>query len=75
MSDCWLATHGVMEHGAMGPCDGQLSRAHLLPKALIKRTDPAKMWDRRGWVWACGGVVGNARRRGARRRARAELVA
>lgn len=60
MSDCWLATHGVMERGQMGPCDGQLFRVHLLPKALIKRTDPAKKWDRRGWVWACGGINGNA---------------
>jgi hypothetical protein len=60
VSDCWLATHGVMENGEMGPCDGAPRRVHLIPKRLIKRKDPAKMWDRRAWVWACGGPRGNA---------------
>jgi hypothetical protein len=59
---CWLATHGVMEKGRpMAPCVGQLRRVHLIPKQLIKRRDPAKAWDERGWVWACGGAgMGNA---------------
>jgi hypothetical protein len=49
-----------MEHGdPLPPCDGSLVRVHLLPKQKIRKAggDPT---DRRGWVWACGGPMGNA---------------
>jgi hypothetical protein len=79
---CWLATHGVMEKGRpMAPCCGQLRRVHLIPKQLIKKRDPAKAWDERGWVWGCGGPMGNAGHHGmldhsrTLRVARAELPA
>lgn len=42
----------------MPACDGRLVRAHLIPKRLIKRSGGA-VWDRRAWVWACGGPMGN----------------
>lgn len=58
--DCWLAHHGLMEHGdPMPACNGQqLVRIHLIPRQLLKReglneTDPAT------WVLGCGGIRGN----------------
>ena len=55
---CWLALFGVMEHGdPMGPCDGRLVRCHLIPKPLLVRAQ-GKVWDRRAWVWGCGGETG-----------------
>jgi hypothetical protein len=41
------------------PCDGRLVRAHLLPRRLIKTLNPDLEWDPRGWVWSCGGPMGN----------------
>jgi hypothetical protein len=34
---CWLAEHGVHERGPMPPCDGQLVRAHLLPRQHMRK--------------------------------------
>ncbi len=57
---CFLAEHGVMDHGdPMPPCSGQLIRAHLIPKQMLKRAGHDPM-DWRSWVWACGGIMGNA---------------
>jgi hypothetical protein len=36
------------------PCDGQLRRVHLVEKQALRRRGHDK-WDRRAWVWACGG--------------------
>lgn len=65
MTGCFLAQHGVMELGdPMPPCDGQLVRVHLIPQQQLKRTDAYRrqelaLYDRRLWVWACGGIMGN----------------
>jgi hypothetical protein len=57
---CWLAVLGHMEHGdPMPPCSGRLVRVHLIPKQLLK-TKGNYEWDERSWVWACGGIMGNA---------------
>ena len=59
MDMCYLALFGVMENGdPMPKCDGPLVRVHLIPKQLIKR-EGGKVWDRRAWVWGCGGIAGN----------------
>lgn len=56
---CFLAAHGVIEHGdPMPPCDGRLIRAHLIPKQLLKR-EGLDHEDPRTWVLACGGPMGN----------------
>jgi hypothetical protein len=60
---CWFAE--VLGPPA-GACDGQLVRAHLVPKQALKREmggmdgiDRATLlWDARSWVWACGGPTG-----------------
>jgi hypothetical protein len=63
---CWLERFGQMENGdPMPPCSGELIRAHLIPRQLLLRTVPAErsaeiVNDSRGWVWACGGPMGNA---------------
>jgi hypothetical protein len=63
---CWLAKHGVMEHGdPMPPCAGELIRAHLIPRQVLNaeltRFDALQaIHDPRSWVWACGGPMGNA---------------
>jgi hypothetical protein len=55
---CWLSKHGHMEHGdPMTPCDGELIRAHLIPKQLLIREGLNPM-DPRTFVWACGGPTG-----------------
>jgi hypothetical protein len=55
---CWLGVFGVMELGdPLPPCDGQLIRVHLIPRQLLKRNG-ANQWDRRSWVWCCGGPTG-----------------
>lgn len=57
--------YGYMEDGSpMTPCSGRLIRAHLISKQILKRHggDPN---DPRSWVWACGGIVGNAGHHGA----------
>jgi hypothetical protein len=56
---CYLAQHGVHESGSMPPCDGQLIRAHLIPRQLLKR-EGLDHEDPRTWVLACGGPMGNA---------------
>jgi hypothetical protein len=56
---CWLAAFGVLEHGdPMPACDGRLVRCHLIPKQVIQRAG-GKVWDRRAWVWGCGGPTGS----------------
>jgi hypothetical protein len=62
VSDCYLARYGFMVDGSpLPPCDGQLIKAHLLPRQLLKREGLAKLiHDDRTWVWACGGIMGNA---------------
>jgi hypothetical protein len=47
------------------PCDGRLVKAHLIPRNLLFRSlDPITarkvIADPRSWVWACGGIMGNA---------------
>ena len=59
---CWLAQFSDT------PCDGQLIRAHLLPKQKIRQEINARRltkaekqelyWDPRCWVPACGGPTG-----------------
>jgi hypothetical protein len=49
----------------MPPCDGRLVKAHLIPQQTLLRELPAELsaslvWDRRVWVLACGGIMGNA---------------
>ena len=57
---CWLGTFGQIEHDdPMPACDGRLVRCHLIPQQLIKR-EGGRPWDRRAWVWACGGITGNS---------------
>jgi hypothetical protein len=63
---CWIARHGRIDGWpTMPPCDGQLIRAHLIPRQLLLRELPAEMAagvinDPRTWVMACGGPIGNA---------------
>jgi hypothetical protein len=64
MRYCWLELNGFMELGdPMPPCEGQLVRAHLIPKQQLLKAVPAErsgeiVNDTRGWVWACGGPTG-----------------
>jgi hypothetical protein len=59
---CWFAeTLGA----PAGMCDGQLVRAHLVPKQAVWReirwldeSTSLTLWDERAWVWACGGPTG-----------------
>lgn len=57
---CWLAQHGVMEHGdAMPPCEGQLIHAHLIDQQELRRRGLSLLaGDQRTWVLACGGISG-----------------
>lgn len=61
--NCWLAQFSER------PCEGQLIRAHLIPKQRIRRELrgrhdlgydglDAAIWDPRVWVPACGGPTG-----------------
>lgn len=54
---------------ASTPCDGQLVRAHLLPRQLLKRHVPDRaaelIQDPRSWVPACGGITGCSGHHGA----------
>lgn len=50
---CWLAGRP-----GVGPCDGRLVRAHLIPKQRIKREYPLGVWWAPGEVYA---VVRNGR--------------
>jgi hypothetical protein len=58
----------------LGGCDGQLVKAHLIPKQRIKRetligatkTQMAEVvWDPRCWVYMCGGPTGIGGHHGA----------
>lgn len=69
-SFCFLAEHGVWEHGPMPSCDGKLIRAHLLPRRLLLRelkpvAAVAAIDDPRSWVMACGGPIGCSGHHGA----------
>lgn len=60
---CWFAR-------ALGPaagaCDGELVKAHLVPKQAIRRERrDVDLWDRRLWVPACGGPTGIGGHHGA----------
>lgn len=56
---CYLAMNGEIENGKPMPsCHGPLIRAHLIPKQRIRKVSGADVWDRRSWVWACGGDQG-----------------
>lgn len=66
MTGCWFARELGLPAGS---CDGELVRAHLLPKEKIRREiarrpmPPAlrreTVWDPRLLVPACGGPMGN----------------
>lgn len=48
------------------PCEGRLIRAHLIPRQLLKREGLAAFVDdHRGYVYACGGAMGNSGHHGA----------
>jgi hypothetical protein len=52
-----------MERGdPMPPCDGRLIRAHLIPKQTLRCAGLTVrgQWSEVYWVWACGGVMGQA---------------
>lgn len=62
--NCWVKQH-VPHVGT--PCDGELVKAHLIPKQRIRRelrlgrSDAeleALVWDERVWVPVCGGPTG-----------------
>lgn len=58
LDDCWLAWHGVMEHGdPVPPCTGSLVRVHLIPRQVLKREHLPQL-DPRTYVYACGGITG-----------------
>ena len=62
---CYLAQHGIYERGTMPPCEGQLIKAHLLPRQLLRRelgpiqADEA-IRNPASWVPACGGPQGQS---------------
>jgi len=59
-SFCFFRAFGVIEHGDPMPlCSGRLVRCHLIPKVVLERAG-GRVWDRRAWVWACGGETGVA---------------
>lgn len=64
MTVCWVKEH-VLHVGTR--CDGELVKAHLIPKQRIRRelkagrSDEqleALVWDPRVWVPVCGGPTG-----------------
>jgi hypothetical protein len=60
---CWVARFGMYERGHMPPCDGQVIRAHLIPRRLLLReldaaTAAKAIDDPRSWVPCCGGPTG-----------------
>lgn len=59
---CWLRTFG------RGQCFGRLVKAHLIPQQTLRKeiayATPEIIWDPRVWVWACGGIMGNASHHG-----------
>jgi hypothetical protein len=67
MTECFFAGWP-----SVGPCDGRLIRAHLIPQQKIKRAvrgdeRTLKDWlaDERGWVPCCGGPMGLSGHHGA----------
>ena len=55
---CWLGAFGFMDNGdPVAKCDGRLVRCHLIPKQKIAKAG-GRVWDRRSWVWGCGGPTG-----------------
>lgn len=59
---CWVAERAA-KIGGVGPCDGRLIRAHLIPKQVLTREikpvcPRAVLWDPRVWVPMCGGPTG-----------------
>ena len=64
---CYLAKHGISDSDRpVGPCHGQLIRAHLLPRQLLRREGHlAAIDDPRSWVPACGGLTGSTGHHGA----------
>jgi len=55
---CFLGLFGRLEHDdPMPACDGRLVRCHLIPKQTIRGAG-GDVWDRRAWVWGCGGPTG-----------------
>ena len=70
---CWLARNAVSDghpRTDVGPCDGALIRAHLIPRQLLLRELPAEVSaaaisDERSWVPACGGPTGVGGHHGA----------
>lgn len=64
---CYLGKHGVSDSARpLGPCSGQLIRAHLIPQQLLKREGhAAAIVDPRSWVPACGGITGITGHHGA----------
>jgi hypothetical protein len=48
----------------MPGCSGRLVKVHLLPRQLLKRYG-GKPGDKRSWVWACGGIMGQSGHHGA----------
>jgi hypothetical protein len=67
VSGCFMLKHGYMEDDSfIGPCQGQLRKAHLIPKQMIKRELPLwDPWHPALWVPCCGGMHGNAGHHGA----------
>lgn len=63
-SECYLAQHGEMERGdPMPSCQGQLIKAHLIPRQVLTREmpgDQAQFAIEDGVTWrpACGGLMG-----------------
>ena len=40
------------------PCNGRLVKVHLIPRHLMLKERLPDSY--RTWVWACGGIMGNA---------------
>jgi hypothetical protein len=59
---CFFAVFGYMVDGSpVPPCDGQLVKCHLIPKATLRRNRlGSHVWDSCVWVWGCGGPTGIA---------------
>lgn len=52
---CWVA----QQLPDSGDCDGQLIRAHLIPRQLLRREGFARYADDpRSYAWVCGGPTG-----------------
>lgn len=62
---CYLAEYGVsVNERPLPPCEGRLVKVHLIPQSFLRREYRSKdvralCMDPRGYVWGCGGIVGN----------------